>query len=101
MKSGMLAAEAVFDLMSGDATGKEPASYAKKIETSWLWSELYKVRNIRPAFSKGLWVGMGYAAIDTYVFRGKAPVDISSPFRSHLSEAGFRSCSNQLPQTRQ
>ena len=59
--------------MSGDATGKEPASYAKKIESSWLWSELYKVCNIRPAFSKGLWVGMGYAAIDTYVFRGKAP----------------------------
>ena len=54
----MLAAEAVFDLMAGDATGKEPASYAEKIESSWLWSELYKVRNIRPAFTKGLWAGM-------------------------------------------
>ena len=73
MKSGMLAAEAVFELVSGDATGKEPASYAKKIESSWLWSELYKVRNIRPAFAKGLWAGMGYAAIDTYILRGKAP----------------------------
>lgn len=73
MKSGMLAAEAVFDLMSGDATGKEPASYAEKIEASWLWSELYKVRNIRPAFRKGLWAGMGYAALDTYILRGRAP----------------------------
>ncbi len=73
MKSGMLAAEAVFDLMAGDATGKEPASYAEKIESSWLWSELYKVRNIRPAFTKGLWAGMSYAALDTYIFRGKAP----------------------------
>jgi len=73
MKSGMLAAEAVFDLMAGDATGKEPASYAEKIESSWLWSELYKVRNIRPAFKKGLWAGMSYAALDTYIFRGKAP----------------------------
>ncbi|MGB0819254.1 MAG: 4Fe-4S dicluster domain-containing protein, partial [Candidatus Puniceispirillaceae bacterium] len=73
MKSGMLAAEAVFDLMAGDATGKEPASYAEKIKFSWLWSELYKVRNIRPAFTKGLWAGMSYAALDTYIFRGKAP----------------------------
>ena len=73
MKSGMLAAEAVFDLMAGDTTGKEPASYAEKIESSWLWSELYKVRNIRPAFKKGLWAGMSYAALDTYIFRGKAP----------------------------
>ena len=73
MKSGMLAAEAVFDLMAADATGKEPASYAEKIESSWLWSELYKVRNIRPAFAKGLWAGMSYAALDTYIFRGKAP----------------------------
>ena len=52
MKSGMLAAEAVFDLMAGDATGKEPTSYGEKMESSWLWSELYKVRNIRPAFQK-------------------------------------------------
>ncbi len=73
MKSGMLAAEAVFDLMAGDATGKEPASYAERIESSWLWLELYKVRNIRPAFTKGLWAGMSYAALDTYIFRGKAP----------------------------
>ena len=73
MKSGMLAAEAVFDLMAGDATGKEPTSYGEKIESSWLWFELYKVRNIRPAFTKGLWAGMSYAALDTYIFRGKAP----------------------------
>ena len=73
MKSGMLAAEAIFDLMAEDATGKEPTSYADKMEASWLWSELYKVRNIRPAFAKGLWYGMGHAALDTYIFRGKAP----------------------------
>ncbi len=73
MKSGMLAAEAVFDLISGETAGKEPASYSEKMKASWMWSELYKVRNIRPAFAKGLWFGMGYAAIDTFIFRGKAP----------------------------
>ena len=74
MKSGMLAAEAVFDLLNDEAaTATEPAEYAAKIESSWLWSELYKVRNIRPAFAKGLWMGMGYAALDTYLLRGRAP----------------------------
>ncbi len=74
MKSGMLAAEAVFDLLHDEQTSTtEPVSYAEKIEASWLWAELYKVRNIRPAFAKGLWAGMGYAALDTYLLRGKAP----------------------------
>ena len=73
MKSGMLAAEAVFDVLASASPAAEPASYAEKIEASWLWAELYKVRNIRPAFAKGLWLGMGYAALDTYLLRGKAP----------------------------
>ena len=74
MKSGMLAAEAVFDFLNEEAaTSTERASYGEKIKSSWLWSELYKVRNIRPAFAKGLWMGMGYAALDTYLLRGHAP----------------------------
>ena len=73
MKSGMLAAEAVFEVLASASPAAEPESYAEKIEASWLWGELYKVRNIRPAFAKGLWLGMGYAALDTYLLRGKAP----------------------------
>ena len=71
MKSGMLAAEAVFDALEGE--GREPLSYGEKIESSWLWDELYRVRNIRPAFAQGLWFGMAYAGIDTYLLRGRAP----------------------------
>lgn len=63
MKSGMLAAEAIF----------ESSTYEAKIKKSWIYKELYKARNIRPAFRKGLWVGLTYAAIDTYLFRGHAP----------------------------
>ncbi len=76
MKSGMLAAEAVFGLLSsaGDgAMGGEPAAYGEMIEQSWLWDELYRVRNIRPGFSRGLWLGMAYAGLDTYILRGRAP----------------------------
>jgi len=73
MKSGMLAAEAIFDQLRSDMPAGEASSYGRKIESSWLWDELYRVRNIRPAFTKGLWAGMSYAAIDTYLLRGRAP----------------------------
>ena len=71
MKSGMLAAEAVFDAISQNS--KEAISYQQKLQESWLWKELYKVRNIRPAFSKGFVAGLMYSAIDTYILRGNAP----------------------------
>ncbi|MBT6257542.1 MAG: electron transfer flavoprotein-ubiquinone oxidoreductase [Alphaproteobacteria bacterium] len=73
MKSGMLAADAVFDAIADDAAGVEPVSYGEKIEASWLWTELHRVRNIRPGFSRGLWLGMAYAGLDTYILRGRAP----------------------------
>ena len=73
MKSGMVAAEAIFESLNAMAPGHEPASYGDKLQDSWLWAELYKVRNIRPGFSKGLWFGMANAALDTYILRGRAP----------------------------
>ena len=73
MKSGMLAAEAIFEAFASDAAGIEPVSYAEKIQQSWLWDELYRARNIRPGFAKGLWLGMAHAGFDTYIMRGKAP----------------------------
>ncbi len=72
MKSGMIAAETIFNsLRSGLET--ELTDYTKNIQSSWIWPELHKVRNIRPAFRWGLWAGLIYAAIDTYILRGKAP----------------------------
>ena len=38
-----------------------------------MWDELYRARNIRPGFHKGLWPGMLYAGLDTYLLRGRAP----------------------------
>jgi electron-transferring-flavoprotein dehydrogenase len=69
MKSGMVAAETVFRRLSGD-TGIE---VRRAIEESWIWEELRRVRNIRPSFRRGLWAGLAYSALDTYVFRGGAP----------------------------
>jgi electron-transferring-flavoprotein dehydrogenase len=72
MKSGMTAAEAVMAAFERGETG-ELEDYPARLKASWLWDELYKVRNIRPSFHKGLFAGIAYSAIDTYFFRGKAP----------------------------
>ena len=73
MKSGMLAAEAVAEALAADRA-PEPESYTEKLKASWVWEELSGVRNIRPGFAKwGMWGGLLNAAVDTYVFRGKAP----------------------------
>ena len=73
MKSGMLAAEALAEALAGGQPA-EVAGYAERLKQSWVWEELSKVRNVRPAFAKfGRWGGMAYSAIDTYVLRGKAP----------------------------
>ncbi|OIR00838.1 electron transfer flavoprotein-ubiquinone oxidoreductase [mine drainage metagenome] len=74
MKSGMMAAEAVYEVLTVEEGGPfEVGSYQDKVKESWVWSELYKARNIRPSFHKGLWAGIAYSAIDTYLFRGHAP----------------------------
>ncbi len=74
MKSGMTAAEAVFDaLKGGQPHGQEVKAYAERLAKTWMWDELHRVRNIKPSFHWGLPAAMAYSAIDTYVFRGKAP----------------------------
>ena len=73
MKSGMLAADAVAAALAGDRPA-EPGAYGEMIRASWIWEELSAVRNIRPGFAKfGRWGGLLNAAVDTYLFRGKAP----------------------------
>ncbi len=74
MKSGMVAAETIHAALSGDPDGaRELEQYPHRLRETWLWEELRRVRNIRPAFRWGLWGGMAYAGIDTYILRGRAP----------------------------
>jgi electron-transferring-flavoprotein dehydrogenase len=74
MKSGMVAAEAVVAALASEDRAPVLAEYPAMLEQSWLWEELKAVRNIRPAFAKwGMWGGLVNAALDTYVFKGRAP----------------------------
>ena len=73
MKSGMLAAEAAFAALGQDAPPAALDAYPEALKKSWVWDELYRVRNIRPGFRFGLWAGLALAAVDTYLFGGRAP----------------------------
>jgi len=69
IKSGMIAAESIFTCMNLPETpqhGWECSRYKANFDASWLHKELYKVRNIRPAFRWGLWAGMAHAAFQTF-----------------------------------
>jgi electron-transferring-flavoprotein dehydrogenase len=68
MKSGILAAEHIAG--TGNAEG-----YDAKLRASEVVAELYKVRNIRPAFYKGFWRGFFRAAVET-VTAGKLPTTL-------------------------
>lgn len=72
MKSGMVAAETIAAHWP-NISSMELSAYPDNLKNSWLWDELYKVRNIRPAFNLGLWAGLAYAALDTYILQGHAP----------------------------
>jgi electron-transferring-flavoprotein dehydrogenase len=79
MKSGILAAETVAEVLAAGGTS-ELTGYEEKLRASWIWQELSLVRNIRPAFAKyGLWGGLAYSAVDTYLLRGKAPWTLHHP----------------------
>lgn len=71
MASGMMAAEAAMRAIAADSSDMKP--YEDAIKASWVWEELHRVRNIRPAFHWGFIVGFLYSAIDTVFLRGKAP----------------------------
>ncbi|MBA3695300.1 MAG: electron transfer flavoprotein-ubiquinone oxidoreductase [Methylotenera sp.] len=59
MKSGMLAAEAIFEAL-GKEDGLQPllTAYPQALRNSWVWQDLHAVRNIKPLLSKfGTWAG--------------------------------------------
>lgn len=61
LKSGMLAAEAI----CAQLEEAECTSYTDKFKESWLYDELYKVRNIRQGFRWGRYIGLLHAAFQT------------------------------------
>lgn len=90
MKSGMLAAESVFDYFAeaiGD--GKRLLmEYPIKLNASWVWKELEKVRNYKPMLSRfGNLVGGALAGIELWLshFHIKLPWTLKHQQADHES----------------
>lgn len=70
IKSGMIAAEALVHTLRTNET--EASRYKADLYNSYVYKELYAVRNFRPAFKHGVFLGLAHAFVD-YVFRGRLP----------------------------
>lgn len=88
MKSGMLAAESACEaILSGatqDKVGLEPKDYPDRIKESYVWKDLYKVRNARPSFHNpfGLLGGVAYSGF-TLLLGGREPWTLSHGAPDH------------------
>ena len=75
IKSGMLAAETILDaLRAGDTSAAKLSAFRRKLDESWIASELRAVRNFHQSFQHGLWIGLAHTAVQ-YVTGGRGLID--------------------------
>ena len=68
MKTGMLAAEAVFEALNAGRSGDELQNYQRAYENSWIYQDLKHVKNVKPMWSKlGLAGGVVLGAVDMWL----------------------------------
>ena len=92
IKSGILAADAIVEEFAAkqfptvEEIGEEEVleqslevlnldNYQKMFNESWVYKELYGVRNIRPSFNTklGALIGMSFSGLDSFILKGKLP----------------------------
>ncbi len=87
IKSGMLAAETIFEaLRAGDTSADMLSAFQKKVEKSWIRKELWAVRNFHQSFQRGLWAGLAHTAIQ-FVTGGRGLID---PMRARPGHEAYR-----------
>jgi electron-transferring-flavoprotein dehydrogenase len=67
MKTGMLAAEAAFAALGQGRSHDELADYAASWRTSWVYEDLYKVRNVKPGLRFGMMAGTLHGGIHMWL----------------------------------
>jgi len=89
MKSGMLAAETIYDaLAAGDTSAPALAAYESRLQTSYVMRDLYRVRSFREAFSSGLYRGLFWGGLAMWTGLGsKRPGGVRPDFM-HLRAPG-------------
>ena len=92
IKSGMLAADAVFEAVRKGRAGDELNDYPVAFEGSWLHDELHRARNFKPWMAKGLVIGTLGFGVDQVLLRGKAPWTMHHHGADHESLKNAKDC---------
>ena len=88
MKTGMLAAESVFEALQGEANtpSRDLAAFGERVEASWVWKELHRSRNFSPGLSKfGTMLGAALAFVEHNLLLGRVPFTIHNRKPDHES----------------
>ncbi|MFT4191327.1 MAG: electron transfer flavoprotein-ubiquinone oxidoreductase [Comamonas sp.] len=67
IKSGMLAAEALYEAVAAGRQHDELAAYPEAFEKSWLYDELKAASNFKPWFKKGQTIGMLMTGVEHWL----------------------------------
>lgn len=90
MKTGMLAAETVFEALQG---GGELDTLDEKYRRSWVYRELYRSRNFSPVLAKwGTLFGAGFIWLDQNIFAGRLPFTVHNRAPDHACLKKVHEC---------
>ena len=67
MKTGMLAAESAFAALGAGRAHDELADYPEAWRKSWVYEDLYKVRNVKPGLRWGMWLGSLHGGVHMWL----------------------------------
>lgn len=86
MKSGLLAAETLFETLQDESEqgGKDLNAYTDKFKASWLYKELFNSRNFGPAIHKlGTFWGGAFNTIEQNLFGGNMFITLKDNHHDH------------------
>ena len=77
MKSGMLAAEAIFEAVQAGRQHDEVEAFTTMYNESWLYQDNYEARNFAPAMHRmGQWMGGAFTFLEQNLMGSKMPLTI-------------------------
>tara|TARA_R110002126_G_scaffold116140_3_gene255349 strand:- start:73876 stop:75495 length:1620 start_codon:yes stop_codon:yes gene_type:complete len=86
LKSGIIAAECLYkNLTNKSSKNNKSFDFNNLIKESDIHKELYKIRNIKPAFKFGLPFGMIHAALNGFILKGFEPWTLKYKYPDYLS----------------
>lgn len=77
IKSGMLAAEAIYEAIIAGRQHDEVVRYEEYFKDSWLYQDMYQARNFATAMHRmGTWMGGAFNFLEQNILNGKMPLTI-------------------------